>query len=88
MRLIDSPWLTDENIHPEVSLYLRSRGLDVQDVKEQRWHGRSDEDLIDEAYRSGRIILTHDGVSEPWLCFVTDRCSASFEFDPAISEPR
>lgn len=61
MRLIDSPWLTDENIHPEVSLYLRSRGLDVQDVKEQRWHGRSDEDLIDEAYRSGRIILTHDG---------------------------
>lgn len=57
----DLPWLTDENIHPEVLAYLRSRGLDVLDVKEQRWHGRSDEDLIDEAYRSGRITLTHDG---------------------------
>lgn len=61
MRLSNSPWLTDENIHPEVVAYLRSKGLDVLDVKEQRWQGRSDHELLDEAYRLGRIVLTHDG---------------------------
>lgn len=40
MRLEEFPWLTDENIHPEVVAYLRSRGFDVLDVKEQGWQGR------------------------------------------------
>ena len=31
MRPTDSPWLTDENIHPEVVAHLRSLGLDVFD---------------------------------------------------------
>ncbi len=61
MRLAESPWLTDENIHPEVIAYLRSRGLDVVDVKEQGWQGRLDEEILDAAYRAGRIVLTHDG---------------------------
>lgn len=61
MRLAESPWLTDENIHPEVVAHFRSRGLDVLDVKEQGWHGRPDDEILDEAYRSARIILTHDG---------------------------
>ena len=61
MRLTDSRWLTDENIHPEVTAYLRSRGLDVIDVKEQGWQGRPDEEILDTAYREGRIVLTHDG---------------------------
>ena len=61
MRLTDSRWLTDENIHPEVVVHLRSRGLDVVDVKEEGWQGRPDEEILDIAYQSGRIILTHDG---------------------------
>jgi len=61
VRLLDCRWLTDESIHPEVVALLRSRGLDVLDVKEQGWHGRPDRELLDEAYRLGRIVLTHDG---------------------------
>ena len=61
MRLAGCPWLTDENIDPEVVAHLRSQGLNVLDVKEQGWHGHPDVDILDEAYRSGRVVLTHDG---------------------------
>ena len=61
MRLADSRWLTDENIHPQVVAHLRARDLDVLDVKEQGWVGRSDGELLAEAHREGRIVLTHDG---------------------------
>lgn len=61
MTLAEARWLTDENVDPEVVAHLWSRGLDVLDVKEQGWHGRADEEILDEAYRSGRIVLTHDG---------------------------
>jgi predicted nuclease of predicted toxin-antitoxin system len=61
VKLSEGPWLTDENIHPEVVDYLRSRGLDVLDVKEAGWRGRPDDDLLEEAHRLGRVVLTHDG---------------------------
>jgi len=61
VTLAEARWLTGENVHPEVVAHLRSRGLDVLDAKEQGWHGRADEEILDEAYRSGRIVLTHDG---------------------------
>ena len=61
MRLADSRWLTDENIHPEVVANMRARDVDVLDVKEQGWVGRSDEELLEKAHREGRIVLTHDG---------------------------
>lgn len=61
MRLTDSRWLTDENIHPDVVAHLRGRRLDVLDVRERGWHGWSDDQLLEEARREGRIILTHDG---------------------------
>jgi predicted nuclease of predicted toxin-antitoxin system len=61
VRLADSQWLTDENIHAEVVAHLRGRGLDVLDVRERGWQGRSDDELLEEAYREGRIVLTHDG---------------------------
>jgi hypothetical protein len=50
VRLADSRWLTDENIHPEVVTHLRGRGLDVLDMRERGWHGRSDDELLQEAY--------------------------------------
>ena len=61
MRLADCRWLTDENIHPEVISHLRGRGLDVLDVREQGWRGRSDAEILEEAHREGRVVLTHDG---------------------------
>jgi len=61
VRLADSRWLTDENIGSDVVAHLRARGLDVLDVREQGWYGRSDEELLAEAHREGRVVLTHDG---------------------------
>ncbi len=61
MTLTDFPRLTDENIHPDVVMHLRSLGVDVLDVKERGWWGHSDDDLLAEAYQLGRIILVHDG---------------------------
>ena len=61
MRLAEARWLTDENIGSDVVAHLRGRGLDVLDVREQGWYGRSDEELLEEAHRQGRVVLTHDG---------------------------
>jgi predicted nuclease of predicted toxin-antitoxin system len=61
VRLADSRWLTDENIHPEVVAHLPARGLDVLDVRERGWQGWSDDELLGVAHREGRIVLTHDG---------------------------
>jgi len=41
--------------------HLRGRGLDVLDVRERGWHGRSDDELLEEAHRQGQVVLTHDG---------------------------
>ena len=38
----------------------RKQGLDVLDTKEEFWHGRDDDQLLEEAYKQGRFVLTHD----------------------------
>jgi predicted nuclease of predicted toxin-antitoxin system len=60
MRLRSVKILTDENISPKVVRALRGLGLDVLDVKEQHWHGKDDQELLDIAYRDQRFVLTHD----------------------------
>jgi len=45
MNILDFSILTDENIHPEVVAYLRTKGFDVLDVKEEGWQGKKDSDL-------------------------------------------
>jgi predicted nuclease of predicted toxin-antitoxin system len=52
--------LADENISPKVVSFLREQGLDVLDVKEQKWFGKDDEELLEQAYLQNRFILTHD----------------------------
>lgn len=52
--------LADENISPKVVVFLRSRGIDVLDAKEQSWFGKEDEELLEIAYKDQRFILTHD----------------------------
>jgi predicted nuclease of predicted toxin-antitoxin system len=38
--------LTDENISPRVVSFLRGKGLDVINVKEQGWQGSADKFLM------------------------------------------
>lgn len=52
--------LTDENVSPKVVAFLRKQGLDVLDTKEQRWYGKSDDELLEIAYQEQCWILTHD----------------------------
>jgi predicted nuclease of predicted toxin-antitoxin system len=52
--------LTDENISPRVVSFLRRKGLDVIDVKEQGWQGSADKFLMAAAWEEKRFILTHD----------------------------
>jgi predicted nuclease of predicted toxin-antitoxin system len=61
VRLADARWLADENVDSEVVAHLRGRGLDVLDVREQGWCGRSDDEVLQEAHRAGRVVPTHDG---------------------------
>jgi predicted nuclease of predicted toxin-antitoxin system len=88
VRLADSRWLTDENIHPEVVAHLRSRALDVLDVREAGWYGWNDEELLEEAHRQGRVILTHDGTSARWRCSGVVPLWASSGFDLVTYGPR
>ena len=52
--------LTDENVSPKVVAFLRNHGLDVLDTKEQGWHGKSVDELLEIAYPEKRWGLTHD----------------------------
>lgn len=52
--------LADENISPKIVAFLRNQGIDVLDTKEQGWQGRSDDELLNIAYKDKRWVLTHD----------------------------
>lgn len=60
MRLHSLKILTDENISPGVVSFLRQQGIDVIDTKEEKWHGKNDEYLLEKAFADKRFILTHD----------------------------
>ena len=60
MNLRDVKILTDENVSPKVVVFLRSIGMDVIDVKEQHWHGRGDDEILNIAYQERRFVFTHD----------------------------
>lgn len=60
MNVFDFPLLADENIHPEVVAYLRDEGLDISSIAEQGQFGLSDANVMRQAFKAGRIVLTHD----------------------------
>ena len=50
MSLLSVPKiLADENVSPKVVSYLRGKGLDVIDTKEENWQGQEDEFLLEKA---------------------------------------
>jgi len=67
--------LVDENVSPRVVAFLRQNKIDVVDVKEMNWHGRTDDFLLQKAFEDHRFILTHDAdfgtlaVKEEKPCF-------------------
>lgn len=60
MLLKDYHFIADENISPRVVLFLREIGIDVFDIKEEGLAGTSDSDIIKQAVRADRIVLTQD----------------------------
>ncbi|MCP4416558.1 MAG: hypothetical protein GY805_08045 [Chloroflexi bacterium] len=60
MNLFEYPLLADENIHPEVVSYLREQGFDLLSVVEAGFGGKPDVTVLQLAFETGRIILTHD----------------------------
>ena len=42
--------LSDENIASSVVAYLRNRGVEVIDAKEEKWFGKPDSFLLEQSY--------------------------------------
>lgn len=60
MKILECKLLTDENIHPLVVDFLLKSGCDIRTVDELGYSRQSDEFILAEANKSGRLILTHD----------------------------
>lgn len=60
MKALDFPLLADENVHPDVIVFLREAGLDVESVSEQGQFGLPDTQVLQQATEAGRAVLTHD----------------------------
>jgi predicted nuclease of predicted toxin-antitoxin system len=60
VKALDFPLLADENVHPDVIVFLRKAGLDVESVSEQGKFGISDTQVLAQATEAGRVVLTHD----------------------------
>jgi predicted nuclease of predicted toxin-antitoxin system len=60
MKLIDFSFFTDENIDPLLVKFLREKGFDVFDAKENELFGSSDAFLLDLAKKDNRVFITLD----------------------------
>jgi len=60
MKFADLKLLADENVSPRVVSFLRQKGMDIIDAKEEKWQGKDDEYLLRKANEHKRFILTHD----------------------------
>ena len=59
MRLQEFSLLADENLHPNVVAFLRSRGCNILYAREGLI-GSSDTALIQLAHSQNRVVITHD----------------------------
>lgn len=66
-------FLTDENIFPAITRWLRAQGFDVKDVREAGLAGASDRTLMKLAQQEQRTIVTFDkDFTNPLLYPLTD----------------
>src|SRR5829696_10020396 len=52
--------LADENIHNETIHFLRTKGLQVESIRERNLRGSTDLQIIVLAASEGKVVLTHD----------------------------
>lgn len=60
MKLLQCRFLADENFDPASVEFLRSTGVDIKSAAEARILGLSDADVLREAMKEGRVVLSHD----------------------------
>ena len=60
MNLFSYPFIADENIHPVVVKELRQQEIDISSVVDEGLVGQPDNDILQFAHQSGRVVLTHD----------------------------
>ena len=60
MKALDFALLADENVHPDVIVFLREAGLNVDSISEQGKFGLPDTNVLPQATESNRVVLTHD----------------------------
>jgi predicted nuclease of predicted toxin-antitoxin system len=60
VKALAFPLLADENVHPDVIVYLRKTGLDVESLTERGNFGLPDTQVLQQATETGRAVLTHD----------------------------
>ena len=60
MRPLGFPLLADENIHPDVIMFLRENGCDIESIFDKSMQGATDRQILSYAYDTGKVVLTHD----------------------------
>ncbi len=60
MKPFDFPFLADENIHPDLVVFLRQSGVDIDSIAERGDFGLDDENVLKQASKERRVVLTHD----------------------------
>ena len=75
----------DENVIAPLVEALRRRGMDVVTVQDRDRRRADDADLLDEALRDERLMLTND---TDFLAIAADRSSRNESFAPIIFWPQ
>jgi len=62
VKPLDFPFLSDENIAPDVVDGLRARGCDLRTAWDEQLIGRPDVDVLERAASQRRVVVTHDSL--------------------------
>jgi predicted nuclease of predicted toxin-antitoxin system len=60
MNLKEFSLLADENINLEIVSFLRKEGFGVFSILEDKGFGRSDIDLLNQAFSNNQVVITQD----------------------------
>jgi predicted nuclease of predicted toxin-antitoxin system len=60
VKPLDLPLLTDENVHADIVVWLRERGVNVRTIFDEGLAAKLDAEILARAHAQGRVVLTHD----------------------------